>query len=403
MTTEASIFAVGDVFIDRDDPSTAFHSAKEFLRGGDVLFGNCEGAFSDAWERAPSSGSPVVAPAVNARPLAEAGFDVVSLANNHSVDGGYGALLNTCATLAELGVSPVGAGADIAAARRPVVVNRGGLRVAFVAYASVFPYGYEAKAAVPGLAPLRAHTRYTPWEPNEWQPGLIPRVTTETLAQDLTALREDLRTARERADVVVASFHWGDFTRPYVLTDHERRCARVAVDAGADIVLGHHHHMLRGVEFYRGKPIFYGLGHYLFDLPRLRERLAKDGYLSATGPEDELALSRRFGEYRIQPKEGYPLLPFHEDSRLTGVAVVRVSANDGPVAVGFRPAVIGPDNEPVHASPGSEQWKSVVTYLERCCAEERLATRFVPRQAGSGLPEDCVQILPEDRGEGGGA
>ncbi|WP_433255970.1 CapA family protein [Streptosporangium sp. CA-135522] len=393
MATEASIFAVGDVFIDRDEPQTAFQSSKAFLTAGDVLFGNCEGAFSDVWERAPSSGSPVVAPAANAEPLAEAGFTVVSLANNHSVDGGHGALLNTCGTLESLGIRPVGAGADIAQARRPVVVTRGDLRIAFVAYASVFPYGYEARAAVPGLAPLRAHTRFTPWELNEWQPGLLPRVTTELLAQDETALHDDLKAAREQADIVVASFHWGDFTRPYVLTDHERRVARLAVDAGADIVLGHHHHMLRGVEFYRNRPIFYGLGHYLFDLPRLRERLAKDGYLSATGPHDELALSRRFGEYRIQPREGYPLLPFHEDSRLTGIAVVRVGAG-GVTAVGFRPAVINQDNDPIHALPGSPEWKNVVTYLERCCAEEGIATRFVTPEKGSGLPEDCVQILP---------
>ncbi|MES4903213.1 MULTISPECIES: CapA family protein [unclassified Streptomyces] len=388
-----SLFAVGDVFIDRENPETAFDVARDLLSTGDVVFGNCEGVFSDTWERAPSSGSPVVAPAKNAAPLAGAGFHVMSLANNHSVDGGHQALLNTRDTLNDLGISTVGAGANIAEARTPAIVERDGVRIAFLAYSSVFPHGYEARAGVPGLAPLRAHTRYTPWELNEWNPGLLPRVSTENFPEDVEAFIRDVRAVRDQADIVAISFHWGDFTRPFVLTDNERRLARLAVDSGADIVLGHHHHMLRGIEWYEGKPIFYGLGHYVFDLPNLPQRLAKDGYLSAARPQDEIELSRRFGEFRISPKEEYPLLPFHPDARMTGVAVVRVGS-EGVLSAGFCPALIDAGNEPVPVAPESATGRRIVEYLTECCSQERLPTRFTAPLDGSGLPAGSIQALP---------
>ncbi|WP_324194800.1 CapA family protein [Nocardia terpenica] len=395
MTAELSVFAVGDVFIDRAAPTGAFHAAGDALADGDIVFGNCEGVFSDAWERAPSSGSPVVTRAANARALAGGRFTVMSLANNHSVDGGHAALLGTRKALLDRGIQPVGAGENIVEARTPVVVD-GPPRVAFLAYAAVFPHGYEARPGVPGLAPIRAHTHYSPWELNEWNPGLLPKVTTTAFPEDVRALRRDIGAARERADVVVTSFHWGDFTRPFVLTDHERRTARLAIDSGADAVVGHHHHMLRGVEFYRGKPIFYGLGHFLFDLPGLPERQARDGYLTAAAPEDELALTRRFGEYRIRPREDYPLLPFHPDSRMTGIAVIRVregAAADNVVSAGFRPAVIDRANEPIPFAADSPQGQRVVEYLRRCCAEELLRTELVRPQPDSGLPDDAIQFV----------
>lgn len=395
MSAELTIFALGDVFVDREEPGSAFRLAAEALADGDIVFGNCEGVFSDAWERAPSSGSPVVAPAKNAAALTAGRFDVMSLANNHSLDGGHGALLATRKALLDNGIQPVGAGENSTEARTPVVID-GQPSVAFLAYAAVFPHGYEARPGVPGLAPIRAHNTYTPWELNEWQPGLLPKVTTVPFPEDVRALREDVGAARDVADVVVVSFHWGDFTRPFVLTDHERRTARLAIDSGADVVVGHHQHMLRGVEFYQEKPIFYGLGHYLFDLPGLPERQAKDGYLAASAPEDELALARRFGEYQIRPREGYPLLPFHPDSRMTGIAVVRVRAGERAgniVSVGFRPAVIDRDNEPVPFAPDSQEGRRVVDYLRRCCTEEKLPTEVTSPQPGSGLPTDSVQFL----------
>lgn len=389
-----SIFAVGDVFIDRGNPSTAFATSKEFLQSGDVLFGNCEGVFSDRVARAPTSGPPVVAATANAQPLARAGFDVLSLANNHIVDGGHEALANTRTALNDLGIRTAGAGRNFREAHEPAIVESKGIRIAFLAYSSVFPGGYEARGLVPGLAALRAYTHYISPDPEYWDPGAPPEIRTEMLPDDAASLVDDVEAARSQADIVAVSVHWGDMFRAFVVGDHERRVARLAIDSGADLVLGHHQHMLRGFEFYQGRPIFYGLGHYVFDLPGLPRRMAEDGIsLPAVTAQDDASLNRHRDRYRLAPRDGYPLLPFHPDGRLTGVAVAQV-ARDGVLAAGFCPAVINQDNEPIHVPADSGDGQQVVSYLEECCAIEKLPVRMVQPAEESGLPAGSVQIIP---------
>jgi poly-gamma-glutamate synthesis protein (capsule biosynthesis protein) len=366
------ISAVGDVFLDRDEPDKAFENVRDLFAGSSVVFANLEGVYAEDWHRAPSAGVPLVADPQFVPHLAQAGIGVVSLANNHSVDGGFDALVETRDRARAAGMATAGAGTDATDARRPAILDTGAGRVAVLAYASVFPHGYEARPGWPGLAPMRAFTHYEPWESNEWNPGLLPKVSTVPHEGDQAALREDIASAREQADLVVASFHWGDFTRPVTLTDHERRTARVAVDAGADVVLGHHHHLLRGVEHYRGKPIYYGLGHFVFDLPDFEKKLARDAYLGRGDAAEVRASGRRFGEYRIGPREGYPLLPFHPEGRLTGIAVVTTDG-DG-LRAQFVPCVLGPDNKPCPATDGDTA-RLVGDYLQRCCDEEDLPTK----------------------------
>jgi poly-gamma-glutamate synthesis protein (capsule biosynthesis protein) len=378
-----TITAVGDVFLDRDEPETAFDHVRDLFGQADVAFANLEGGYADEWERAPSAGVPLVAAPKFVEHIAGAGLTALSLANNHSVDGGYRTLLNTRQLVRDHGLATVGAGKDTDEAHEPALLSTDRGTVAVLGYAAVFPHGYEARPGWPGLAPLRGYTHYTPWEENEWNPGLLPRVSSTPHEGDLAALRADIAAARERADVVLVSVHWGDFTRPYVLTDHERQLARAAVDAGADAVLGHHQHLLRGMEFHRGRPICYGLGHFVFDLPDFERRLARDAYLGRGDAATVRASQRRFGEYRIGPREGYPLLPFHEDARLTGVAVLR---HDGTgLRPGFVPCVLGPDNRPRPATEPAE-FDAVAGYLRRCNAEEDLPTVLTEDKTESGLP-----------------
>ena len=381
--TGLTVTAVGDVFLDRDEPETAFDHVRDLFAQADLAFANLEGGYADDWDRAPSAGVPLVSTPKFVDHVADAGLTVLSLANNHSVDGGYPTLLGTRQLLHDRGVATAGAGRDETEAHQPALraTERG--TIAVLGYAAVFPHGYEARPGWPGLAPLRGYTHYTPWEENEWNPGLLPRVTTTPHEGDVTALREDIAACRQQADVVLVSVHWGDFTRPFTITDHERRLARLAVDAGADGVLGHHHHLLRGVEFYRGRPIFYGLGHFVFDLPDFGRRLTRDAYLGRGDAATVRAGRRRFGEYRIGPREGYPLLPFHPDARLTGVAVLR---HDGDgFQAGFVPCVLGPDNRPRPATDQAE-FDAVAGYLRRCCAAEELPTVLSEDRTEAGLP-----------------
>ncbi|WP_158771675.1 CapA family protein [Streptomyces sp. NRRL S-340] len=391
---ELQIVAVGDVFVHRERPEEAFQHVSSAFQQADTTFANLEGVYCTTQERAPSAGVPVIADPSHARGVAGAGVDVVSLANNHSLDGGTLALLETRALMRGSGVATAGAGENREDAHRPAVLDTRRGRVAVLAYASVFPCGYEARPGVPGLAPLRASTLYTPWETNEWNPGLLPRVTTVPDEGDMEVLREDVARARDQADVVLASFHWGDFTRPYVLTDHETRTARAAIDAGADAVLGHHHHLLRGIEFHRGRPIFYGLGHFAFDLPGLEERLRKSAYLGRGDARLRRESARRFGEFRIGPREGHPLLPFHPDGRLTGFALIGWA--DGSIRAGFAPCVLGPDNSPRPVAASTPEGKEVIDYLERACAYEELPTRF-ERDAYTFHGIHVTAVRPADR------
>jgi poly-gamma-glutamate synthesis protein (capsule biosynthesis protein) len=367
------ILAVGDVFIDREKPETAFKHVRSLFEDADVVFGNCEGVYSHQWERAPSSGVPLIADPIGVKALAEAHFTVMSLANNHSLDGGFKALLATYDMLETFNIAATGAGKDVNAAHRPALIERAGMKIAILAYTSVFPHGYEARGKVPGLAALRAHTLYTPWEINEWNPGLLPKVTTVPHEQDHKVLKEDIVKAKEIADIVLVSVHWGDFTRPFVLTDHERRTARFAIDAGADAIFGHHHHLIRGIEYYKKKPIFYGLGHFAFDLPRFQERLEAEGYLVGSNPIEEIALSRRFGDYRLYPRDEYPLLPFHPEARLTFVASLEFS-DGGFNEISVIPCIIDTENSPRPLYCGDPQADLVLKYLRKNCDLEYLPT-----------------------------
>ena len=257
----------GDLLVNRDDPEGIFSEIQPALDDTDILFGNVEAGYSDDPQISMTAAIPSYAPLSNLAAFPAAGFDVVSMANNHVMDSGSESMLAVVERFSDMGMRTVGAGINLAAAREPAIIERNGLKIAYLAYASMFPYGYEARANFPGLAPMRSHNLYIEPIENNYTPGVPPRIRAVPHATDLKNMKEDLRKARERADIVVASFHWGDFQRPFHLTDHERRIARTVIDEGADLVLGHHHHILRGIEWYRGQ------AHLLRAWPlRLRHR-----------------------------------------------------------------------------------------------------------------------------------
>ncbi len=376
---------VGDVLVDREDPPEVFSEVQPVLDATDVLFGNLEGPYTDDPHAPPSAPVQVIPPARNLDVYAQCGFDVVTMANNHIVDGGHAAMLDTRARLNEQGVATCGAGRNLAEARAPAIVQAGGLKLAFLGYASIFPSGYEARSAVPGIAPMRAHNVFMDAYDNYHAPGCEPRVKTMPYEEDIANLREDIAKARERADLVIATFHWGDFMKPFHLTDHETRTARFCIDQGADMVVGHHHHVLRGMEWYEGKPILYGLGHFVFDL---RIEL----------PPDLLKMMEGSGEdpnfYGVAPRAGWPLLPLHAESRMTLMAWASVEA--GSIAgIGFVPCLLRPDGLVHPVDPGSPEGGEVVAYVEKGCATQNLNARVEPAGVRlGGFPS--MRVVPAD-------
>src|SRR6266851_4429486 len=175
-----------------------------------------------------------------------AGFDIMSFANNPHRDAGYEAFFETLDHLHAHGIATCGAGEDLGQAREPAIVERDGTKVAFLGYSTILFPGYEARPGKPGCTPISVITDYAMSEIE--QPGCEAVVTTVVHPSSLQLLREDITRARERADIVVISVHWGIHFTPVEVAQYESELGRAAIDAGADLVLGHHQHILKAIE-----------------------------------------------------------------------------------------------------------------------------------------------------------
>jgi poly-gamma-glutamate synthesis protein (capsule biosynthesis protein) len=260
---------VGDVYINRPDPASIFASTLEHLRAADVRFGNCEMPISEAgepWPGKPLGKNLYKMPPESIAGFTAAGFDVVSVASNHSIDFGRGALLRTLELLDAAGIRHCGAGKNLDEAHRPALVTRNGVTIAFLAYCSLYMPGWEATSDRSGIATVRVETAYKPHPRFHEVPG-SPAITLNFPdPPDRDHVVADIRAARSRADLVVVSWHWGVSEGYRLLVPYQRELGHVALDAGADLLIGHHPHMLQGVEIYNGKPLFYSLGNFAFDL-----------------------------------------------------------------------------------------------------------------------------------------
>jgi len=379
---------VGDVLVNRDNPREVFRDVREILKAPDILFANLEGAYTDDPHPAPGMNAMISGRAKNLDVYSEVGFNVMSLANNHILDVGCAAMLENRSRLRAQGVKTCGAGECLADAREPAIVEAEGLRVAFLAYASVFPLGYEAYLNIPGLVPVRAYDLWRTPLPHIHMPGARPVASTVPDPGDLARLAEDIQRARERADLVITSFHWGDQSRPFHLTDHETRTARFCIDQGAAMVVGHHHHAIRGMEWYKGKPIMYGLGHFVFDF-----RLGM-----TTAELNKLLLELSPGEYWnspyvVAPREGWPWLPMHEDMRMTVMAWA-IADRGGVHEIGFLPCTLTPDGSVQPLRLGSTASSAVVSYFERCNASQRLGGRAIPDSTLSLAGFHTMRVVP---------
>ena len=202
--------------------------------------------------------------------LREMGVDVVTLANNHMLDYGVEGLRDTIVAVESAGLGHVGAGENAAEARRPLLHPTPTGMVAFVGLCAALPPGFAATADRPGVAPLRVMQQHSmdPVLAAE-QPGMAPFVHTQAHGPDLEAACDAVRSARESADLLVVGVHWGvpfGFAAASYgpLAEYQRPSGHALVDAGADLVLGHHPHMVQPIEVYGGAVIAYSVGNYAF-------------------------------------------------------------------------------------------------------------------------------------------
>jgi len=223
-------------YLEKSGYDYPYSGIKEEIMKGDIAVANLECPLTD--NENPVLKRPDLifrGSELNVAALKGAGFDLLSLANNHTMDQGREGLTDTIKVLESYGIKTVGAGMSRSEARKPVFIEKGKTRIGFLGYSDFPPEGYmydEDKADV-----ARA---------------------------DMKSLGEEAKAAREQCDFLVVSFHWGKEFDRYP-GDRQREMAHTAIENGADLVIGHHPHVLQSVEEYKGKLIFYSLGNFVFD------------------------------------------------------------------------------------------------------------------------------------------
>jgi poly-gamma-glutamate capsule biosynthesis protein CapA/YwtB (metallophosphatase superfamily) len=245
-TEPVCLVAVGDIMLSRGvageikehggDPLHPFLKIEKYLKSGDVVFGNLENPITPGREIMTPEMTLRADPGVEIA-LRDAGFTMLSLANNHLTDFGYQGVLDTIDYLDSTGIGRAGAGKTEEEAFAPEYVEVKGLKMAFLAFTA------------PDIIPDSCLVR-------EDHPGVA--------FFDREKMMAAVHDAGEKADFVVVSMHAG--TEYEIEPDPaQTRFARLAIDAGADLVLGHHPHVVQKVEKYKGKYIFYSLGNFVFD------------------------------------------------------------------------------------------------------------------------------------------
>jgi poly-gamma-glutamate capsule biosynthesis protein CapA/YwtB (metallophosphatase superfamily) len=222
--------------------------------------------------------------------LKHLGADLVTIANNHMLDYGTDALFDTVELLERFRIPYVGAGRDIAEAARTIVIEREGLRIAFIACAATLPLGSAAGAGRPGVNPLHVFNAWLiePSARTQEQPGTPPAVITFAAPQDVAALQRAVRDAKRTAEVVVVLPHWG-VPNVTQLMEYQRAVAHALAAAGADLIIGYHAHCIQPVEVVGKTPVVYGGGNFLFhELPKGMSRnvydsMSPDGIIVEAG------------------------------------------------------------------------------------------------------------------------
>jgi len=268
----ASIILTGDInLMGVEDPAVPFRRVADTLHEADAVFGNLECCLYDPpvprvmMPDEISGYDGFFAPTINGPALVHGGFHCVGNANNQNY--GADAIMSSNACLDKLGIPHVGTGVNRTAAHAPAIVTRNGTRFGFLQRTSQYwPNNHEAGEKHPGVAVIKAYTAYQPvyykdgtLPPN--RPGTPPKILTWCDRDYLERFRQDVTALKAQADFVVSSHHMGH--RGEIL-DFQSEIAHAAIDAGADVVMAHAEHYPLGIEIYKGKPIYYGLGSFCF-------------------------------------------------------------------------------------------------------------------------------------------
>ncbi len=246
------------------DPSTHFDGTRTQIAAADFAIGNIEMVIADGRQkRARNLHYAFIGPSSLAHVLAEAGFDAMTAANNHVLDFGFPAFFQTLQHLSNANIQTFGAGQNLTDARRPLIIDLHGTRIAFLGYSILYRADYTATPNRPGVAPFKTYDRLAFKRAQKYN--------YETFTDDLQDLKpteqalfiEDIYALKGSVDHIVLFFHWGSEKHTHA-APYQRAAAHMAIDAGASLVVGAGPHVVQEFEIYKGRFIEYSLGNHLF-------------------------------------------------------------------------------------------------------------------------------------------
>jgi poly-gamma-glutamate capsule biosynthesis protein CapA/YwtB (metallophosphatase superfamily) len=345
------VTVAGDLVLDEPNADHWLSGISPVLRQADLAIGHLEVPHTRRGQELTGDVPAPGAPPENLAAIAKAGFAMLSLAGNHISDCGAEGIEDTITELDALGLGHAGAGENLAIARRPAMAEVRSRRVALLSYNCVGPVGGWAAAH-------RAGAAYLPILTSDGSP-IAPAAPLERVSEEaLAILREDVRAACARADVVLVALHKGLVHVPARLAPYERPLAHAAIEAGADAVLGHHAHIVKGIEIYRGRPIFHGLGNGCVVTSALSP--------SQAHPARAEWAERRKRLFGFEPDPAYHLAPFHPEA--VNAMLGKISwRGDGSVRAGVVPIDVEPPGRPVLAD--GPRGQEIFRYIERITRE----------------------------------
>ncbi|MBN1256049.1 MAG: CapA family protein [Deltaproteobacteria bacterium] len=359
-----TMLATGDLVLDMPDAESFFTHVTPVLKAADVVVGQGEVVFT-------ARGNPSFAdhPAPPCDPknmgaLHTAGFHVITLAGNHVFDSGAPGIEDTVEGLKNYGIATVGAGMNIDEARRPVIIEREGTRFGFLSYNCVGPMESWASPDKAGCAYVHIVTHY---ELDHANPGGPPTIYSFAEPRSLGAMVDDIQRLRAQCDVLVVALHKGLVHTPIKLAMYEQPLCYAALDAGADIILGHHSHILHGIEMYKGKPIFHGL----CNLVTVTKVLTMEGADTAARKEWAKRRKELFG---FEPDPEYPKYPFHPEAKHTIIATCTI--DKGKISrVGYLPCLINKQAQP-EVCKRDKKGQQVFDYVDKITKAAGLNARY---------------------------
>lgn len=294
-----TIALAGDVIPARSLTPASESAEKVYALVGsaDIAIGNLEMALTNESTPVAKMITRRASPEL-ARDVYMLGFDVLSVANNHTIDFGWPGLLETQSALAGGGVRAIGGGLTRREAAAPIIERVAGRRIGVIAFSCLAPAGMDATDDRPGIASIRIDTAYEVDAARQMEEPGDPsavKIRTHPQAGDLAFAIDAVKRLRAECDLLIVSIHWG-FGSGETLAEYQAPLGAALIDAGADIIHGHHPHAVHAIGAHRGRPILFGLGTFLAQqfflnsgpvAAAMRAGMSPDGYIALIDCESD--------------------------------------------------------------------------------------------------------------------